>query len=364
MTEHELFLLRRSCQTVLPGHRAGDIADEFVAMASWCKDHHVGRDVYGESEFVQQFEQKIAALLGMEAAAFCITGTMAQTLALRLACMESGSSVVALHPTAHILKHENSNYQLLDHFDVIQFGDPFRTWQATDLERIPDKLGAVLLELPMREIGGQLPDWDTLLAIKKTCQDKQIHLHLDGARLWEAQAAYDKPFAEIVHGTQSVYVSFYKGIGGLAGAMLLGSSAFIAKARTWMHRQGGRVFSATPYVVSAAMQFDQRLAALPACLKRTNELATLLAKFPRWQMNPATPQCNLFHLYLPVHAQRAIEIRNRVAQRHGIWLFNRASNAPLPDQSMVEWYVGDNMLALSDAQVLAALTLLDSELSG
>jgi len=363
MTEQELNQLRRACRTVLPGHSQTDPAAEFAAMSAYCAQHQVEHDVYGEGAFVQQFEQKIAALLGLEAGVFCVTGTMAQSVALRLACMQSGSSLVGLHPTAHILKHENSNYQLLDHFQVVQFGDAYRSWTVSDLERIQDQLGAVLLELPMREIGGQLPGWAELQRIKQYCNEKHIHLHLDGARLWEAQAAYGRSFTDIVSGMDTVYVSFYKGIGGLAGAMLLGSTEFVGKAKAWMHRLGGSVYRRSPYVVSAAMQFDLRLAAMPAYLTRARQLSDLIRHFPRMQLNPAKPQCNLFHLYLPVNAERAIEIRNQIAGQHGIWLFNRAANASLPNQSVVEWYVGDNALALSDAEVLAALTLLNELLN-
>jgi len=359
MTEQDITTLRRNCHIVLPGHHQPSAADEFAALSAWCAQHDIDYDVYGESAFTQSFETKIAGLLGFEAAAFCITGTMAQSVALRLACLERGSRLVGLHPSAHILKHENSNYQLLNSFDVIQFGDPNRTWQASDLDRLHDKLGAVLLELPMREIGGQLPSWDELEDIKTTCRQKQIHLHLDGARLWEAQAAYDRPFADITAGMDSAYVSFYKGLGGLGGAMVLGSAELVSQAKVWLHRQGGRVFRSAPYVISAAMQFDQRLAAMPGYLTRTRQLAELIKAFPLMQINPATPQCNLFHLYFPVSAAVLLDIRNQIAQQHGIWLFNRSSNAPLPNQSYIEWYVGDNMLALSDEQVVNALTLLD-----
>jgi len=362
MTELELNQLRRHCHIVLPGHRQLQAAEEFTAMAAYCDQHHIDHDTYGEGDFVHSFEHKIATLTGFESGVFCVTGTMAQSVALRLACMERGSRLVGMHASAHVLKHENSNYQLLDHFKVVQIGDPQRLWTVADLERIPDRLAAVLLELPMREIGGQLPHWQALQEIKQYCQRHQIHLHLDGARLWEAGAAYDRTLVEVAHGVNSVYVSFYKGINGLGGAMLLGPKEFTARARAWMHRQGGSVFRRSPYVISAAMQFDQRLEAMPDYFLRARQIATLIAGFPALQINPSEPQCNLFHLYLPVTAQRAVEIRNRIAQQHGIWLFNRATNAALPQQCYVEWYVGDQVLVLSDQQVVSALTLLNDAL--
>lgn len=358
MTEAEILVLKSSCHTTLPGHLALTPAQTFTRMAAWCEEHNIGHDSYGEGELVQAFEQKVATLLGMEAGLFCITGTMTQVTALRLACEERGSPLVALHASSHILIHENSNYQLLGHFHALKIGNPHRPWNLKDLQAIPDKLAAVQYELPMREIGGQLPDWDELEAIKQHCHDNDIHLHMDGARLWEAATGYGRSLAEVTRGFDTAYVSFYKGIGGLGGAMLLGNAEFIAKAKAWMHRQGGSVYRRSPYVVAAAMQFDERLAALPACLARTRELYTLLGEYPRFKVNPAAPQCNMLHLYLPVDKDRAIAIRNRIAQEQGIWLFNHAAHTALPDSCMLEWYVGDNLLNTDNVVLRKALDLL------
>ncbi|MES2048589.1 MAG: beta-eliminating lyase-related protein [Pseudomonadota bacterium] len=357
MTDAEINALRASCHTILPGHRQPSPAETFSAMAQWCETNQIKHDTYGEGELVQQFEEKIATLLGMPAALFCITGTMTQVTALRLACFKRRNNLVALHPSSHILKHERSNFQLLDLFKVVQLGDSYRPWTVADLQSFADPIAAVQYELPMREIGGQLPSWDELDAIKTHCQEKNIHLHMDGARLWEASSGIGRSLAEIAEGFNSVYVSFYKGIGGLGGAMLLGSEEFIAQARVWMHRQGGSVFRRSPYVVAAAMQFDQRLAAIPACFARTQWLFDCLKDYPQFTPNPAAPQSNMLHLYLPVNKAKATEVRNRIAREHGVWLFGNAVNTALPEQCMFEWYVGDQLVAMPDAEVRRALDL-------
>ncbi|UUZ49069.1 beta-eliminating lyase-related protein [Massilia sp. B-10] len=183
MTDAELL---QQCHTVIPGHRARTLTEMFGAMAAWCEANGVSHDVYGDGALIQAFEDKVARLLGMEAAVFCISGTMAQVTALRLGCEERDSRLAALHPTSHIIVHEKSNYQLFGHFNMVQAGDRHRPATAADFEAIPDRLGAVAIELPMREIGGQLPDWDALQAIKLHCRLRNAHLHMDGARLWEA----------------------------------------------------------------------------------------------------------------------------------------------------------------------------------
>ena len=354
LTDDELL---RHCHTVLSGHRARPPAEMFAAMAAWCEAHEVAHDVYGKGALVEQLERKVAALLGFEAAVFCISGTMTQVTALRLGCEDRGSNLAALHPTSHILMHEKSNYQLLGHFTSLQIGDRHRPWTVNDLAAVPDRLGAVAMEVPMRELGGQGPTWEELAAIKAHCRARNVHLHMDGARLWEAAAGYARTLDEIAAGFDSVDVSLYKGIGGLGGALLAGSAPFVARAAEWFRRQGGNVFRRSPYVVAAAMQLDARLAAMPDYFRRTEWLYEVLHDYPLIKVNPARPQANMLHLHLPVSRARALELRNQVAEQHRIWLFGRADHAALPDASVVELYVGDNLLALPDAQVRAAFDL-------
>jgi threonine aldolase len=174
--------LRQRCHTILPGHRVPAPADYFQNMALWCREHHVAHDTYGDGALLQAFEQQVADLLGFEAGVFCITGTMTQVTALRLACMERGSDLVALHPTCHILTFERANYQLLAHFKALPTGELHRPWTRADLAAIPDRLGAALVELPMRELGGQLTDWDELEAIKAIAASEHPPAHGRRAR--------------------------------------------------------------------------------------------------------------------------------------------------------------------------------------
>lgn len=355
MTDTELLA---RCTTIFPGHRARPPAEMFAAMAAWCEANGIAHDTYGDGALIQGFERRVAELLGFEAAVFCISGTLAQVTTLRLAADARGRAPVALHPTAHIFVHERSNYQLLGHFDALRVGDPYRPWAAADITNIPDRLSAVALEIPMREIGGQLSTWDDLQAIKAHCRAHGIHLHMDGARLWEAAAGYGRPVAEIAAGFDTVYTSLYKGIGGLGGAMLAGSRAFVAQASEWFKRQGGNVIHRSPYVVAAAMQFEQRLAAMPACFARTRFLYDVLRDHPSLRVNPAQPQANMLHVHLPVGRERALDIRRELARDHGIWPFNRVNHGMLPDTSFFEIYVGDNLLDAPDGRVREAVALL------
>lgn len=348
MTETEL---RNQCHTHLPGHARRPLATRLAEMAAWCETHKIETDIYGEGELIQSFEAKIASLLGYPAAVFCLTGTLAQLAALQVACQQSGSARVAMHVSAHMKLHESSNYQVLNLYQALDIGTPFHPPLAKDIAAGPEQLAAVLYELPMREIGGQLPAWDELNAIKAHCAVRGSHLHMDGARLWEAAAGYGRAPHEVCTGFDSCYVSFYKGIGSMGGAMLLGSGEFIDQARLWIKRLGGNLFQRTPYVLSAAMQFDDRLALMPRFLARTHDVYRLLAAFPRFTLNPARPQVNLFHLYIAAEAAQVNAVRNQIAKQQQVWLFGNARPGALPGQSMLEFYVGENLLALPDQQI-------------
>jgi threonine aldolase len=361
LTDNELLA---RCDIIFPGHRPRRPAEMFAGMAKWAEANDVDHDVYGAGTLIEEFERKVAERLGFEAAVFCISGTMTQVTALRLACQDRGSELVALHPTSHIIVHERSNYQLLGHFHALQVGDRHLPWTAADLASVPDRVGAVALEIPMREIGGQVPSWDELEAIKAHCRARGAHLHMDGARLWESAAAYGKTPAQIAAGFDSVYTSLYKGIGGLGGAMLAGSRDFVARCGEWFKRQGGNVIHRSPYVVAAAMQFDERVAAMPAYFERTQFLYEALRAHPAIRVNPAAPQANMLHLHLPVSRERAMEIRDQLAREHGVWMFNRVQHAALPGTSMCELYVGDNLLAAGDTRIREALALFAGALEG
>ncbi|MFM2587255.1 threonine aldolase family protein [Vibrio sp. TBV020] len=342
--------LKQRCHTHLPGNREPSPAEQFTQMAAWCAEHDVSHDIYGDGETIQAFEQKVADLLGYEAGLFVVTGTMTQPTVLNLASRKRRNPNVAMHCSSHICVHEKQNYQLQDRFKVLPVGNPYQPWTLKDLEVWHDEIAAVLYELPMREIGGQLPDWGDLEEIKSYCQAKDIHLHMDGARLWECAAYYQKSYQQIAQGFHTAYVSLYKGVGGLGGSMLLGSKAFIEEASVWMKRQGGNLYHRTPYIVSAAMQFDDRLANLPSLFERTKQIYKVLEEFPLLAVNPMQPQANLFHLILPCSHQKALEVQKEMAIEKGIW-FGNPQIMEYPSHCKIEWYVGDNLQTISDDEL-------------
>ncbi len=353
LTAQETEALRGQCTHIVPGYRESDPGEELIRVGEWCREHGYRADRYGEGPLLEAFEAKVAALTGKEAAVFMPSGTMAQQIALRIWAEEAGIAHVGMHPTSHLELHEERGYARLHGLATTLLGVRTHPTLAADLERCPERLAALLVELPAREIGGQLPAWDALVALSTLARTRGVRLHMDGARLWEAREAYaPRTHAEICALFDSVYVSLYKGIGALSGAMLLGPTAFVRAARVWRRRHGGTLVQLHPSVASAAMRFDAALARMPALRARALTLAAGLATMPGVTVLPSPPQVNMFHLYIAGDADALTAARDRVATENRVWIAPRFTATAIPGQAMAEFNVGDNLLDLPDAFVL------------
>jgi threonine aldolase len=355
LTNEERQKLRASCSTVLPGFRTPAPAEEFRLLAEWCQANDVVHDDYGEGRLIEDFERRIADLTGKAAAAFMPSGVMAQLIAIRIWTERASLPRFGLHPTSHLILHERENYQAIFHLHGAVVGDRLRPMTASDLEAEHQPLACLLTELPIREAGGQLPDWDQLEALKALARLRGIPLHMDGARLWECRPFYGRSYAEIAEGFASVYVSGYKGLGGIAGALLAGDEGFIAEARLWRRRLGGTLVHQSPMIVSAAMRLEARLALMDACYARALSLAEALTDAPGLRANPAKPHTNMMHLYIAAPAEAVMQRRDEIAARDGLWLIGAARPAEIPGWCVTEIYVGDTLIDHDNEQVLPRL---------
>jgi threonine aldolase len=323
--------------------RLGSLADAL--------DERERADRYGEGERLERLERRTAELLGKEAAVFMPSGTMAQQIAMRIWCERGGRATIAFHPTCHLELHEEKGYERLHALHATLVGDPNRLLTLADLEALCEPVAALLLELPQREIGGLLPEWDDLVAQAAWAREHDVALHLDGARLWEAQPYYDRPHAELAGLFDSVYVSFYKGLGGMAGAVLAGDAELVAEARVWQRRHGGTLVTMFPYVVAAETALDERLERMPVYLEHARAIAAALATVDGVEVVPDPPQTPLFHVHLEGGHDALADAALSVAEEHRVFLFADPSSTSSPRRQRHEVMVGDVTLALSPDEV-------------
>ncbi|HSP73838.1 MAG TPA: beta-eliminating lyase-related protein [Gaiellaceae bacterium] len=345
MTERDWRELFRGCERVL-GTKAPVTAAELLRAAADSIDGDAPPDVYGKGELVEGFEQRVAELLGKEAAVLMPSGTMAQQIALRLHCERAGRQTVAFHPTCHLELHERSAYSHLHGLHAALLGERDRLIRLSDLEELGEPIGALLLELPQREIGGLLPEWDDLVAQTSWAREHGAAVHLDGARLWESGPYYERPYAEIAALFDTVYVSLYKSLGGFAGCLLAGPAGFVAEARIWQVRHGGRLFHLFPVAVSGGLGLDRLLPRMPEFLAHARALTAALREVPGVAVVPDPPQTPLFHLHLQGDDVAITERALDIAGRRRVWLFRNLQPTALPGVHKLEITVGEPALAI------------------
>lgn len=285
-------------------------------------------DAYGNG-VVAEVERRTADLLDMEAAAFFPTGTMAQQVALRCWAGRTGNPVVALHPLSHPEVHEGGALTAVSGLRTVHPTSEPRMPTAEEVRDVPEPFGTLMLELPLRDAGFVLPSWEELEAVVAAARDRDAVVHLDGARLWECGPHLGRGLPEIAALADSVYVSFYKSLDGLSGAVLAGPEALVEEARTWRHRYGGQVFQQFPAALSALLGMERELPRLPSYVAHAKLVAGALAEgfagsgVPWSRVHPEPPHTHQFQVWLPYGTDVLDEASVRQAEETGVTLFRR-----------------------------------------
>jgi len=343
-----------SCRLSVPGF-GRESRDPSSALAHLAERVSPGTpfDRYGEGELVERLERRVAGLLGKEAALFFPTGTMAQQIALRIWADRARVRAVAFHPRCHLELHEHKGYQELHGLRGRLVGGPDRLLTLDDLDEVAEPVAALLLELPQRELGGRLPEWDELVAQTEWARGRAVALHLDGARLWLCPPYYRRGLDEIAALFDTVYVSLYKDLGAPGGCLLAGPVDVIDEARVWRIRHGGRVFSVWPYVLAAERGLDEVLPRMEEYFARARELAAGLAALDGVDVVPDPPQTPFLHLHLRRDGEGLREAALDIAEERGIWLGRQFAATPLPAVQMLELPIGASTLELPVAEIVA-----------
>jgi hypothetical protein len=180
-------------------------------------------------------------------------------------------------------------------------------------------------------------------------------VHLDGARLWESAAGYGCQPAKIAALFDTVYVSFYKGIGALPGCCVAGPRDIVDQVREWRERMGGMLFGLWPNAASALTCLALRLPRMAGYLEHAREIAAALAEVPGIRVIPDPPQTPMMHLLLTVTADRFAAVARELAAEQGIWTWPNAMTTADPAVQRIELSVGDATRTMTPAVVAAAL---------
>ena len=332
--------LEAQCSRRLSGHRYRAPAEALAALATHPAAAEPA-DLYGAGGAASELERRTAELLGKPAATFFIKGMIAQMSVLRVAAEQGRTLKVAIHPMSHIDLDEVGAAWRMHNLRPIRLGrySPFTT---ADLDAVTEPTAAIVVELPLRRSGYLLPPIEELRAISAWARERGIHLHFDGARLWEAAAGYDVPLAELAALADSVYVSFYKGLGSLGGAVVAGERSFVRSLAIWKTRHGGNLYRIYPYAISSLAGLDAHLPRMPEYVERARALAERLSTERRVPITPRTPDVNAFHLLLPGSVEALTERNREFARQRDVWVFNNFLESPVDGSSIGEIVIGDS----------------------
>lgn len=299
--------------------------------------------MYGNDDsIVGALERRTSELLGTEDAAFFPTGTMAQQVALRCWAGRTGIATVAGHPLSHLEEHERDAYAVVSGVRMVHPTREGRLPTAAEVHDMDEPFGTLHLELPLRGADFVLPTWDELTAVVEAARERDAVVHMDGARLWECTTHFGRALPEIAALADTVYVSFYKALGGLSGAALAGPEDFVAEARAWRHRYGGTLFQQWPAALSALAGLDRELPRFPEYVAHARVVAQALregfahAGVPWFAVRPEVPHTHQFAVWLPYPAEALNEAGTRLAEETGTVLFRTWSDRQPPGLARTE----------------------------
>jgi threonine aldolase len=224
--------------------RSDTVTRPTPAMRQAMAEAETGDDYYGEDPTVNRLQEKAARLLGFEAALFVPSGTMGNEIAIRI-LTEPGQEALCDART-HVVQYELAGMAVLSGVAprAVQTEDGRLTAEHVRRALKPrtlnrPEIGLVVLENTHNLGGGALTTVDETREVIAAAQEAGLHVHIDGARLWNAAVAMGVPPAALAQGADTLVVDLSKGLCCPVGALLLGSAERMARARRVRQQLGG-----------------------------------------------------------------------------------------------------------------------------
>ena len=278
--------------------RSDTVTRPTPAMRQAMFEAEVGDDVYREDPTVNRLEERAAEIAGKPAALFVPTGTMGNTIAIKL-LTEHGQEVIC-DSRAHLLDYELSMMAwfsgclvraiptergLLSVEEVRRAIRPVSPYSAPT--------GAVAIEQTHNMAGGTVYPMRTVCEISDVAHERGVRVHMDGARIFNASTALGLPVHEIAAHADTVMFCLSKALGAPAGSMLAGPADLIAKGRLYRKRLGGGMRQAGILAAAGLVALEESPAKLVTDHANARFLAEGLARIPGIQVDPAKVDTNI-----------------------------------------------------------------------
>ena len=249
--------------------RSDTVTKPTPAMRQAMANAEVGDDVLDGDPTVRRLERRVADLMGKEAALFFPTGTMANQTGI--AVLSSPGTEALLDVNAHIINWEMAGAAAICGVQVrgVPSSEGRLVMHADDLRRTirPRSIHAptasiVCIENTHNGAGGKITPLAELRGLRAVADEHDLHVHMDGARLWNASAATGTSLADFASCAHTVMSSFSKGLGCPVGAILVGDEATMRRAHVVRKRLGGGMRQSGILAAAALHALDVHLGRL------------------------------------------------------------------------------------------------------
>jgi threonine aldolase len=261
----------------------------------------VGDDVYGEDPTVNLLEVRAAEVMGKEAALFVPTGTMGNTIAIKLHT-EHGEEVIC-ESRCHILNYELAMMAWFAGCVArpISTSDGRMSWEAIEREIRPvgphrAPTGLIEVENTNNLAGGTVYPLELLADIRDRAHERGLPVHMDGARIFNAAAALDVPVEEIASTVDTVMFCLSKALGAPVGSLLVGPRVLMEKGRLYRKRLGGGMRQVGVLAAAGLIALEKMPAVLKADHANARLLAEGLARVPGIAVSPVETNIVIFDI--------------------------------------------------------------------
>jgi threonine aldolase len=278
--------------------RSDTVTKPTAAMRRAMAEAEVGDDVYGEDPTVNRLERRAAEIAGKEAALFVPTGTMGNTIGIKV--NTNHGEEVLCDDRAHILDWELSMTAWFSGCLVRTVPAPDGILRWRDIEPHLRRAGPhnaptslVHLEHPHNMGGGTLYPLEEIDTICERAHALGVRVHMDGARLFNAVAASGVPSARIAANTDTVMFCLSKGLAAPVGSMLAGPAEAIERGRLYRKRLGGGMRQAGVLAAAGLIALEEMPARLCEDHANAKFLAEGLSKLPGVSIDPREVVTNI-----------------------------------------------------------------------
>jgi len=298
--------------------RSDTLTKPSPAMRQAMMEAVVGDDVFGEDPTVNQLQEVIADLLGKEAALFTPSGVMANQIGIR--CNTEPGDEIIVDRESHILNYETAAPALISGVQILPINGErgvLRLESIKEAVRPPayymPKTSLICLENTHNRAGGTIFPLDEVRRISEFARGRNIRVHLDGARLWNAWIAtgvHPKEYGTLV---DSVSVCFSKGLGAPVGSLIAGSRSMIEKARKIRKILGGGMRQAGILAAAALYAVEHNVTRLKEDHENAKEFCGALEGGSGIRVEKESVQTNIVMVDISASGKRAPGILEELA---------------------------------------------------